>query len=103
MSRQNGGAPGHVEKLMAMTLAEFHRSLKTLVPGISLQSDQTLISFETDGKPVSIEFVAREGVTLGGLLALPRARVTIELERLDREERERFLARFDRAFQRGGG
>ena len=89
--------------MMALTLADFHRSLKALAPDLVLQDGQTEVALPEDGKPVRITFEPQEGATLGGLLALPRARVTLAFDNTDREERARFLARFDRAFQRGGG
>lgn len=97
------GTPDRVEKVMALTLDDFHRSLKALAPRLALRDDQTGVEIDTGGHRVSITFEQQEGTTLGGLLALPRARVTLALDGLDEQERAQFLARFDRAFQRGGG
>jgi hypothetical protein len=96
-------APDRVEKVMALTLADFHRSLATLAPDAALRDGQTAVEIEIGGASVSITFEAQPETTLGGLLALPRARVTLGLDRLDEAERAAFLTRFDRAFQRGGG
>jgi hypothetical protein len=98
-----GRTPERVEKLMALTLGDFHRSLKVLAPDISLREEQTEVSIPAGGKSVHIRFAAQEGATLGGLLALPRARVTLIFNGMGESEREAFLVRFDRAFQRGGG
>lgn len=97
------GTPDRVEKVMALTLADFHRSLATLAPGIALRDGQTGIEIDVGGTSVSITFEEQQDATLGGLLALPRARVTLTLDGLDEAARTAFLIRFDRAFQRGGG
>ncbi|MDH3581060.1 MAG: hypothetical protein OEM91_10610 [Hyphomicrobiales bacterium] len=96
-------SPDRVEKVMALTLADFHRSLVTLAPGLALRDGQTEIEIDIGGAGVSITFEEQQETMLGGLLALPRARVTLELDGLDNAQRAAFLARFDRAFQRGGG
>ena len=96
-------APERVEKLMSLTLADFHRSLKTLSPDMAIVDSQTDVIVATVSGDVRIVYKALESATLGGLLALPRARVTLNLKQLDQGEREVFIARFDRAFQRGGG
>ena len=88
---------------MSLDLREYHRSLKTLSPDIPLDEAQTDIGITAEGGDVRIVYEPLEKVTLGGLLALPRARVTLHLEELDEAERRAFLARFDKAFQRGVG
>ncbi len=95
--------PERVEKLMALTLDEFHRSLKTLAPLAMIQDAQTEFVIPTDTSQVRIAYEALEEAKLGGLLALPRARVTLHLENLEQDQRDAFLTGFDRAFQRGGG
>ena len=40
---------------------------------------------------------------LGGLLQLPRAKVSLKFRDVTPEQREQFLRVFDVAFQRGGG
>lgn len=95
--------PERVEKLMALTLAEFHRSLKTLAPGVSVEETQSEFVIPVDQSQVRIIFESLETETLGGLLALPRAKVTLHLGTLDKAQRSAFLLAFDKAFQRGGG
>ena len=56
-----------------------------------------------DNAVVSIRFEAIEPAVLGGLMRLPRARVTLDLGSLDGDARQAFLAIFDQTFQRGGG
>lgn len=95
--------PNQVEKVMAITLADFHRSLAALAPGLALDDGQTTIEIDTGGTSVCITFEEQQGATLGGLLALPRARVTLAFDGMSVDEQGAFLRRFDRAFQRGGG
>ena len=95
--------PVRVEKLMALTLAEFHRSLKTLAPDVALEDAQTKILIPANQAEVQIVYEPLEKATLGGLLALPRARVTLHLGELGKAQRHAFLMAFDKAFQRGGG
>ena len=98
-----GGTPGRVEKLMSLSLREFHRSLKTLNPEMRLEDGQREVIIPAEGGDVHIDYEPLEEATLGGLLALPRAKVTLSLDALNEAERRTFLARFDKAFQRGGG
>lgn len=96
-------APERVEKIMALGIADFHRGLKALAPELSPGGADAAVSIALDGAQVRIEYEALESARLGGLLALPRARVTLTFAGQDEPARARFLARFDRAFQRGGG
>ncbi len=72
--------PERVEKLMALTLAEFHRSLKTLAPDVSVKDTQTQIVIPANQAEVRIVYEPLEKATLGGLLALPRARVSLHMD-----------------------
>ena len=92
-----------VEKIMALELADFHRSLRALAPDLDLSEAARDVRIPDDGGTVSITFEALPSETLGGLLALPRARVTLSFDGHSAEQRSAFLARFDQAFQRGGG
>lgn len=98
-----GAPPGQVEKTMSLDLAEFHRSLKALNPDVTLEDGQKEVLIPSGKSGVRIVYESLEKVTLGGLLSLPRARVTIKFDTLGEADRQKFLARFDKAFQRGGG
>ena len=98
-----GTPPERVEKIMSLDLREFHRSLRALAPGVPLEGEQRDIVILAESAEIRIVYEPLETATLGGLLAMPRARVTLHLDELDEAQREAFLARFDRAFQRGGG
>lgn len=96
------GKPAPVEKLMALDKAEFERSLATLAEDTRLDGDGRATIAAGAGHAI-LRFEALPAETLGGLLALPRARVTIAFAGLGTHEADHFLAEFDRAFQRGGG
>lgn len=98
-----GTQAGSVEKTMSLDLAEFLRSLKTLNPDVRLEDGQKEVLIPTGKSGVRIVYEPLENATLGGLLSLPRARVTISFDNPDEAECQKFLARFDKAFQRGGG
>lgn len=90
-----------VEKLMTLTPVEFAASASRLFgsevpPGVAV--DEPL-----EAGRVSIVCLVQPGVRLGGLLELPRAKVTIAFEQVPTSARTAFLKRFDLAFQRGGG
>jgi hypothetical protein len=102
--------PSHVEKIMTISRAEFEASLSAFAPEAIPHSDgRWIVSHRSlDGtalatRPVCISWSALEAVRLGGLLALPSARITLDLQGLSAGEREDFLRRFEIAFQRGGG
>jgi hypothetical protein len=92
--------PDRTEKIMSITLQEFEAGLGRIdgqsaaptPPGVYENSNGAVITFEK-----------LEPVVLGGLMRLPRARVTIDVTCLESETRQRFLAHFDQTFQRGGG
>ena len=88
---------------MALTLDEFHRSLKYLAPGAVIEDAQTEFIIPMGASQVQVIYEPLESATLGGLLDLPRARVILHLEKLDQDQQDAFLASFDRSFQRGGG
>lgn len=89
-------------KLMTITRAEFERSLAALTPGAVLDHDGWA-TIAADGGAARIRFEELPRRRIGGLIALPQARVTIDLAGLPDAERSGFLRRFDVAFQRGGG
>ena len=98
-----GTPPELVEKTMSLNLAEFHRSLKTLQRDVMLDAGQKEIIIPAGNAEIRIVYEPLERATLGGLLSLPRAKVTLHMDGLGKVEREAFLTRFDKAFQRGGG
>lgn len=92
--------PDMVEKTMSATPSEFHRSMAvldaSLIPALSH-------SLESNGGRIIVTYEALPSVTLGTLLALPRARVTVRFVGVPSADRAQFMSRFDLAFRRGGG
>lgn len=97
---------GPIVKLMSVSRAEFLASLEH-VGGVRETPDgQWLCPLDASGLAAGqavIAFAPEQSVRLGGLLELPRARVTIEVTGGSAQAQQQFLRRFDIAFQRGGG
>jgi hypothetical protein len=91
-----------IQKLMSLSLPEFHKSVAVLA-GADRSRDGMEVQLKEGAGTVVIRFEPLPPATLGGLLALPRARVTIDTGALDETQRRAFMSRFDLAFQRGGG
>jgi hypothetical protein len=99
MSSSNDGETV-IEKTMSASESEFHRGMAVLDAARAPALTHVLAC---GGGRVTISYEPRPGVRLGTLLALPRACVRLRFEGADANERSAFLARFDLAFQRGGG
>ena len=93
--------PARIEKLMSLTPQEFVDTLARLGPP-NHQPDGSY-RFELTGGTVHISYVPQKGVTLGGLLELPRAKVALDFDGVSEQTRAEFLKRFEFTFQRGGG
>lgn len=91
-----------VEKTMALSPAEFANSLATLL-GRPVAADGGPVGVSLGRGQVVVSYERMPGVRLGGLLELPRARVVLAFVRVPAADRAAFIARFDVAFQRGGG
>ena len=92
-----------VEKIMSMTLADYHRSLKVLAPELTLAPHQKTVRLDLEGASADVRFEDMDSKTYGTLLKIPRARVTLDFDDSNPEARQAFLERFDFAFRRGGG
>jgi len=115
MTRQypagDGGPDIIVEKEMGLRLDEFHRSMRHLVEGLNIAPGQVVFQLdlgaflgETPGIS-TIEISAGEEylVRLSPLVNMPRRRIALRFTNPQDGQDTRFLARFDKAFQRGGG
>lgn len=94
-----------VEKLMSFTRPEFEAGLARLT-GSPVRRDgggAYDLADAAGGRAVACAFDPQPDAVLGGLVRLPRVRVTLRLGGLPRDERAAFIERFDRTFQRGGG
>lgn len=94
--------PECIEKLMGLTHAEFQHSIAGLAPS-SLENDGRVARFVVSNGTVTVTFEALPHAILGGLVRMPRSKVTLAFDGVDTGERARFLRRFDIVFQRGGG
>ncbi len=87
---------------MTITHAEFLRSLVPAVAPATFTLDGLCIS--VIGAPGKVEItLSEERERRIALLRLPVVDVGIELSGFEPEALKRFLAQFDRSFQRGGG
>ena len=91
-----------VVRLMSVTPAEFARSLAVLDPQAYLDPAGTA-RVQVAGSRASVHLEVLPERRLGGLLALPQARVSIAFDDGTAGQRQAFLDLFDLAFQRGGG
>lgn len=95
-----------VEKLMSFRRAEFEAGLHRLT-GTRLETNKDgayiLPTAGPDAERVLCMFQEAPDQIMGGLLHLPRARVTLDMSALSEEARKQFLIKFDQTFQRGGG
>lgn len=98
--------PGErVEKLMSFTRKEFETGLERLTAGavrLTVEGGYDL-SAAAGGKAAVCLFEPQPDAVLGGLVRLPRVRVTLLLETLSPDERLAFVTEFEKTFQRGGG
>jgi hypothetical protein len=90
------------KKIMSITHADFERSLVALDPTARLDANGGARVATPDGT-VLLRFDALANRRLGGLLSMPQASITLDLGNLPENARDKFLKRFDIAFQRGGG
>jgi hypothetical protein len=93
--------PDRIEKVMSLTAQEFNDTLAH-VGTLEKKPDGTFEFVVEDGT-VSISYVPLPSVTFGGLLTLPRAKVTLAFDGVSNSARETFLKHFDLMFKRGGG
>lgn len=96
-------APLVVEKTMTLSADEFWKSIAALWDRPCVGTRELPLPIGCGSGRAEISFLALPPARLGGLLELPRAKVTIAFHGVDGQERRRFLGRFDIAFQRGGG
>ena len=85
---------------MSLLREEFFRLLPAAVP--SWESDGDTVRWSEGGRGGTIRLIQIEDRRLGSVV-VPRHRVEIALADFEEEEGEIFMARFLRAFLRGGG
>lgn len=88
-------------RTMSLSGAEFAASIAKL--GAHRTSAGGFPVFDLEEGAVEIRFEPATSRTLGGLLSLPQAVVTLVFEGASSKAQADFIRRFDIAFQRGGG
>ena len=91
------------EKDMATSRAEFFRNLDVALRGMDYAVDGDLVTVEDGGKRIDVQLSPLPPRVLSALIKLERWKVSFEFAGFGEGEAEAFIARFDRAFQRGGG
>ena len=90
------------ERLMSISPSEFEISIAMLGPHRDGITGSKI--FELASGSAEITFEPLPGVRLGGLLALPRAKVALKFANsVTAGDRATFVRLFDTSFQRGGG
>ena len=90
------------QRLMSISPSEFEISIAMLGPHRDGANGTKI--FDLFSGPVEITFEPLPGVRLGGLLALPRAKVALKFsDTVSAADRSQFIRLFDTSFQRGGG
>lgn len=87
---------------MALTHAEFLRSLPNASSGMTLQVENEIVRLSDPQRQLRIELGPEQRHRLGSLI-LPRTRVRLIFKGFSDTARRAFLERFDLAFRRGGG
>ena len=95
-------APAQFSWDMSITRAEFERSLADAVGDVHYVSAGNVYSCALGARAWRIELEPLPDRVIA-LLRLPRHRVSFCLEGYSADEREAWIARFLRYFQRGGG
>lgn len=91
-----------ITKNMGLTHADFFRLLPRAIDGRDYVRDGVRVTIREGDASVTITLGSQQ-VRKIALLEIPHADVTLTFDGWDEEAREAFMARFDRAFQRGGG
>jgi hypothetical protein len=94
--------PYAIVRHMGLTHAEFLRSLPMAAGGMGLRVQVPHILIEDGTRRIEIRLGPEQQRHLGSL-ALPVTEVSLFFHGFSPEECERFLTRFERTFQRGGG
>ncbi len=92
-----------IVKDMALSRAEFLRSLEVVMQGLDYRVDGAVVTAGSADRGITITMEPLPPRRLSGLLAMPRAEVRISFHGYDESEQAAFMGTFDRAFQRGGG
>ena len=101
-SQPGAPLPGKIEKIMSIRRVEFEAGLARIDVDAPATNTAGVYTIPNRGG-VTITFEKLAPAVLGGLMRLPRAKITIDVEALDQAARQQFVAFFEKTFQRGGG
>ena len=87
---------------MTISHQDFRRLLPKALGGIPVAEKGQRFTVETENGEVTI-LLGPEEVRKLASLALPRTLVSIDLSSHSQEQAEKFIRRFDLAYQKGGG
>jgi len=92
----------HYQREMTITHREFLRLLPKALNGLSYQKDENQILIK-DGDGLICIKLSAESIRKIASLTLPMTFVHIELQGFAESAAQRFMSRFDLAYQKGGG
>ena len=90
-------------KDMALTWRDFLRGLDSAMGGLAYERKDQVVSAVDGPRSLRISIRPLPPRILGGLMKIEHAEVTLSFTGYSPAEEEAFLARFGRAYQRGGG
>ena len=92
----------HFSRDMGITHREFFRTLPAALPALphTVHGHDVIIAEDTRRLVISLSPEGRRRIAA---LSLPTTQVHFTFSGYSSQDIERFMARFDRAFQRGGG
>ena len=91
------------EKDLATSRTEFFRNLAVALRGLDHKIDGDHITVGSGNKKIDLKLSPLPHRQLSPLLKLERWHLSMEFTGYSEKARDDFLARFDLAFQRGGG
>ncbi len=93
----------HVEKDLGTSRAEFSRNLRVALRGMEYACTGNRIVVEDHGKTIEFRLSPLPPRVLSTLIKLEHWKLTIDFSGYTEAERDFFLDKFNKAFQRGGG
>jgi hypothetical protein len=94
--------PNVIEREMAVSHADFHRTLPAALGRRPVTGADGSVSLEDRGRKVTFELGPEEQRTLGNMV-FPRTLIRIAFLGYEESDIRQFLERFDAYFRRGGG
>ncbi len=92
-----------LEKDLATSRPEFFRNLAVALRGLAHEIDGNHIVVGSGDRRIDLELSPLPPRVLSPLTSMERWKLMIPFTGYTDEDRDRFMARFDQAFRRGGG